>query len=230
MTRVARVIVPALIAVFGLVACGGEDAEQESSSPEEVLAEAKAQLDEASSWRMTLSTESVPESGNGVLSAEGVGTHDPAWEGEVKVLFNGLTATVPIVAVDGKVHAKLPLTPTWSVINPADYGAPDPTDFMDTESGVSSLLADVDEATKGEQTRDGGQIVTSYSGVLDGAKVATLIPSADEAASYDTVIGINDAGQVATVSITGPFFSGGDDVTYDIRLGSYDEDVKITAP
>ena len=115
--------VVAVLAVLALAACGGEEPATEGATPEEVLAEAKTQLDEATSWRLSLSTTSVPESGNGVLSAEGVGTHAPAWEGEVKVLFNGLNASVPIVAVDGKVHAKLPLTPSWAEINPAEYGA-----------------------------------------------------------------------------------------------------------
>lgn len=219
-----------LLAAVALTACGGDEPAADEATPTEVLAEAKAQLDEASSWRLSLATESVPESGNGVLSAEGVGTHAPAWEGEVKVLFNGLNATVPIVAVDGKVHAKLPLTPTWAEINPAEYGAPNPADFMDPDTGISAMLADIEGAEKADERRDGGQIVTTYSGTLPGDRVATIIPSADQDADYETTVGINDRGQVATVTVTGPFFSGGGDVTYEMRVSSYGEDVKISAP
>lgn len=220
----------ALSLTLALTACGGEGTSEDEATPTEVLATAKTKLDEASSWRISLSTEAVPEDGNGVLAADGVGTHAPAWEGDVKVMLNGLNATVPVVAVDGKVHAKLPLTPTWSEINPAEYNAPDPADFMDPETGISSLLADIEGAEKGSETRDGGQIVTTYSGTLPGAKVKTIIPSASESATYETSVGINDSGEVATVSVTGSFFSGNDDVTYDIQIGSYGEDVKITAP
>lgn len=222
---------PALLAVLLLAGCGGQGADdKDAQTPAEVLAQAKQELDEASSWRLTLSTESEPKSGNGVLSAEGVGTHEPAWEGEVKVLLNGLNATVPIVAIDGKVHAKLPLTPTWSVIDPAEYDAPNPADFMDPDTGISSLLAGLEDPKKGEKTRDGGQIVTTYTGTLPGAKVATIIPSAKKASDYETAVGIDDSGRVATVEITGAFFSGMGDVTYDMRISSYGEDVKITAP
>ncbi|RYD59946.1 MAG: LppX_LprAFG lipoprotein [Verrucomicrobiaceae bacterium] len=223
------VIVVCLGGLLAFTGCSSET-KPDDTTPGEVLAAAKTKLDEASSWRLSLSTKSVPKGGNGVLSAEGVGTHAPAWEGDVKAILNGIPVTVPIVAIDGKVHAKLPLTPTWSEINPSEYSAPDPADFMDPDKGVSSLLADVEGAAKGSETRDGDQIITTYSGNLPGAKVKTIIPSASESATYSTEVGINDKGEVATVSVTGPFFSGNDDVTYDIKIGSYDEDVKISAP
>lgn len=225
-----KLVAAAAFALLALTACGGEDTPADETTPADVLAEAKAQLDEAASWHLSLSTSSVPESGNGVLSADGVGTHAPAWEGEVKVLFSGLNATVPIVAVDGKVHAKLPLTPTWSEIDPAEYGAPNPAEFMDPDNGISAMLVALEDAQKGEQTRDGGQIVTTYTGTLPGARVASIIPSADEGATFETSVGINEDGQVTTVSVTGPFFSDGNDVTYDLRFSSYGEDVKISAP
>ena len=33
---------------------------------------------------------------------------------------------MPVVAVDGKVYAQLPLTTGYQDIDPAEYGAPDP--------------------------------------------------------------------------------------------------------
>ena len=32
------------------------------------------------------------------------------------------------------------------------------------------------------------------------------------------------------MKVTGIFFSGDEDVTYNVKLSDYDEDVKITAP
>ena len=96
---------------------------------------AKKNFDEAESVRIALSTASTPSSGNGVLGAEGVLTQAPAFQGDVKVVIGGLTATVPITAVGGKVYAKLPLQTKFWVIDPSEYGAPDPTDFADPETG-----------------------------------------------------------------------------------------------
>ena len=53
----------------------------------------------------------------------------------MKVVLNGLTATVPITSVDGKVYAKLPLQTKYTVIDPAEYGAPDPSAFADPDTG-----------------------------------------------------------------------------------------------
>ena len=32
------------------------------------------------------------------------------------------------------------------------------------------------------------------------------------------------------MKVTGPFFTGGDDVTYDVKFSDYGKGVKITAP
>lgn len=228
----APVLLLAMLLAAGLLsACGGEkETTKAEKSPSEVLTTAKAELDEASSWRLSMSTTSVPESGDAVLAADGVGTHAPAWKGEVKVLFGGLNATVPVVAVDGKVFAKLPLTPSYAPIKVSDFNAPDPADFMDPDIGVSSLLADIDGLEKTGQRRSGSQVLTTYEGTLPGARVVTIIPSAARSGTYPVVVGINPAGQVSTVSVTGTFFKASGDVTYDLEISDYGQDVKITAP
>ena len=179
---------------------------------------------------IALSTKSTPSEGNGVLAATGDVTHAPAFEGDVKVVLGGLTATVPITAVDGKVYAKLPLQTKYAVIKPSEYGAPDPANFVDPDKGLSSLLTQIDGLKKGKQTRDGDQILTTYTGTLPGEVVKQIIPSADSSATYKTSVGIDDKGYATKVSITGPFFADGKDVTYDVAFSKYDEGVKISAP
>ncbi len=44
------------------------------------------------------------------------------------------------------------------------------------------------------------------------------------------MIGVDEDGYARTVEMTGTFFSGSDDVTYDVEFSAYDEDVEITAP
>ena len=41
---------------------------------------------------------------------------------------------------------------------------------------------------------------------------------------------MDDKGYATKVSITGPFFADGKDVTYDVAFSKYDKGVKISAP
>ena len=213
-----------------LAGCGGEEKKAEEESPAEIMATAKKNFDDASSVHIALSTDSTPSSGNGVLAATGAVTHDPAFEGDVKVVLNGLTATVPVTSTGGKVYAKLPLQTKYSVIEPAEYGAPDPADFADPEDGLSGLLAKMDGLKKGKEKRSGEEILTSYSGTIPGAAVKKIIPSAVAKETYETTVGVDDKGYASTVKVTGPFFTGNDDITYDVKFCEYDKGVKITPP
>lgn len=228
--RLIAVLLTVLLAL-GLVACGGEKKATSGKTPAQVLELAKKNIDDTSGIAFDLSTTDQPKGGNGILSATGVVTKEPAaFKGEAKVLFSGLSATVPIVSVDGKVYANLPMTGGFSVVDPADYAFPDPAGFMDTTSGLSSLLTKVTDPKKGDETRDGKQILTTYSGVLKGADVKKIIPSADGGADYPTVFGIDQDGKVRTVDVTGDFFGDGSDVTYTIGFSKYDVTEKIKAP
>jgi lipoprotein LprG len=232
--RLTAVLGVLLAAVLLLSACGGggdDKASPKSKTPTEVMTQAKKLFDDASSVHLELATDSSPPSGaNGVLGATGDITHDPAFKGDVKVVLSGLTATVPITAVGGKVYAKLPLSTSYATIKPSEYGAPDPADFADPDNGLSALLTQLDGLKKGKQTRSGDQILTSYTGTLPGSAVKKIIPSASSKETYDTAIGVDEKGYARTVKITGVFFSAGDDVTYNVKLSAYDAGVEITAP
>src|SRR4051794_25709283 len=186
--RPARVSLTALLGVLLtgvllLSGCGGGNDSKDApkgKSPTEVMEQAKKLFDDASSVHLVLATDSTPPAGaNGVLGATGDLTHDPAFKGEVKVVLSGLTATVPITSVDGKVYAKLPLSTGYATIKPSEYGAPDPAAFVDPENGLSSLLTQLDGLEKGKETRSGDQILAAYTGTLPGAAVKKIIPSAD---------------------------------------------------
>ena len=227
--RVPLLTAALLSAAVVLAGCGGTDAKAERS-PKQVMAAAKKTFDEASSIHIDLSTDSTPSAGNGVLGATGDVTHAPAFQGDVKVVISGLTATVPVTAIGGQVYAKLPLQTKFTVIRPADYGAPDPAQFADPQAGLSSLLTRLEGLKKGKQARSGDQILTSYTGSLPGAAVKTIIPSADAKQDYATVVGVDEKQRAVTVKITGSFFSGSDDTTYDVKFSQYGAGAKITAP
>ena len=231
-SRAVSALVLAFVTPILLAGCGAEEKKADEESPAEVMATAKKHFDDASSVHIALSTESTPSAGNGVLAATGDITHDPAFKGDVKVVIEGFgaTATVPITSVGGKVYAKLPFQTKNAVIDPAEYGAPNPADFADPENGLSGLLTKLEDLEKGEEKRVGDIIVTTYTGTLPGTAVKKIIPSAVAKETYETEIGVDDDGFATTVKVTGPFFTGNDDVTYDVKLTDYDKGVEITAP
>ena len=228
--RRALVLMAIVLAGSVLAGCGQSEDKADEKSPTEVMEQAKKNFDDASSVHISLNTDSVPSSGDGVLGATGDVTDAPAFKGDVKVLFQGFPAELPVTAVDGKVYAKLPFRGSTGPIDPADYGVPNPGDFADPEKGLSSLLTDLKDLKKGKETRDGDTILTTYTGTLPGAAVKRIIPSADAKQSYETEVGVDDKGYARTVKVTGSFFAGNDDVTYDVKFSEYDKGVKITAP
>jgi lipoprotein LprG len=229
----STVVVVASVALLATLAgCGGggKGPTQSGAAVQGVLEKAKVQFDKASSVQFTMATGSTPTSGNAVLGANGTLTHQPAFKGDVKVLFSGFNTSIPVVSVNGKVYAKLPLTPSYSTIDPSEYGAPDPADFADPAKGISGLLLKLKGAKEKGQKRDGKIVVTTYSGTLAGSLVAPIIPSADESGTYKTVVGIDGQGRITTLSVTGDFFSGVGDVTYDLTFYGYGKNVTIKKP
>lgn len=231
-SRTALAAASGLLLALVLTACGGSSGGGHaiSSDPATALAAAKKNFDAASSVHLTMATGSKPTKGDAVLGADGTLTHQPAFKGSVKATLAGIQADVPIIAVDGKVYAQLPFSKGYSVIDPAEYNAPDPATFADSTSGISGLLTKLAGATKSGQKRDGKQIVTTFTGTLPGSLVAPIIPSAKASGTYRTEVGIDGDGRIATLRVTGGFFPADGDVTYDLSFDDYGKDVTITKP
>ena len=227
--NVARMVALTVAAAFVLGACGGSD-EQDGRAPEEVLASAKTTLDETSGVHIVLSTDELPPGTSGILNADGIGTHAPAFEGTLKVATSGITADAEVVAVDDLVYAKLPFTTDFTPIDPGDYGAPDPAALMGTEGGLSSLLTAVEGVEEGDPARAGELVLTVYTGTVPGDVVASIIPTASADSDFDATFTVTDDDVLNEAVLTGPFYPGGDDVTYTIKFDEYDTSKNITAP
>lgn len=221
--------VGALAGSLALSGCTGGD-EAGAETPEETLATAKATLDETSGVRLELETEKLPPAVDGILSAVGVGTHDPAFEGDLRVSAGGIAVDVPVVAAEGKVFAQLPFTTEFVEVDPAEYAAPDPADLMDTESGLSSLLTSAEGVEEGEQVRSGEDVLSSFTGTVPGDVVAGIIPSAGAEADFDATFTVDDADRLREAVLTGPFYPDTDDVTYTIVFDEYDTSADIALP
>jgi lipoprotein LprG len=213
----------------GTTGCS-QDGGAGDGDPDTVLKAAQDKLDATSGVRLQLETPGLPDGVAGVAGADGIATHQPAFKGEIDIVYSGFTGTVPVTSVDGTVYAVLPFTLDYAEIDPAEYGAPDPATLMDPESGVSSWLTAATDMEKGDQVRDGDDVLTSYDGTLAGSIVAAAIPSADEEAEFDASFSIDEDGRLRTASVSGPFYAGEPELTYDITFTEYGTDEEISAP
>lgn len=228
MSRAAGLVL-ALLAPLALAACdGGDEAAEET--PEERLTDAKTALDETSGVHLALQADELPAGVNGLLAADGIGTHAPAFEGNIQVSTNGITAKADVIAVDDTVYAVLPFTTDYTEIDPADYQAPDPAVLMSTDGGLSSLLTAAEDLEAGEDVRDGEEVLSTFAGTVPGDAVARVIPSAQADADFDATFTVDDGNQLTRVVMSGPFYPGTDPVTYTIDFDEYGTEKDIQAP
>ncbi len=230
-SRLAPLAVAGLL-TLALTACGGDDeGGAKSASPEEAMASAKTALDETSGVAITLSTDDLPDGVTGILEADGIGTHAPAFEGSIDVSIAAGQFQVPVVAVDGKVFAELPLSPGMQEVDPGEYGAPDPAQLMSPDKGFSSLLAATTDLEKGDSIRGGEgnkEIFTEYSGTVPGTVVKFIIPGST--GDFDATYTVSDSGELRTAVLTGEFYEGEDSMTYTLEFDDYGTEKDITAP
>lgn len=227
--RTAAVVSAA--AVLALSGCAdSEDSGEDGRDPAERLANAKSLIDEAASIDFTITTDELPPDVPGLLEAEGTGTNDPAFDGTARVSAAG-GVDAEVISVDGEVYVKTGFTPVFVELDPAELGAPDPAAFFDPESGVSSLLVATEDLEEGEAVRDGEEVLSTITGTLSGDRLEALLPTADPAGTFDVTYRLTEEEDVLSGAlITGPFYAGSDDVTYDISLDASTESVEITAP
>ena len=217
-----------LAASFGLLSCSGQGG-SDGASLAQRLAAAKEQLDSSPSLRFVLSTDELPAGLAGLLEADGVGTHAPAFQGDIKVSQSGLSVEAKVTAVENDVYAKISFSPVYTRIDPADYGAPDPARLMDEKAGISSLLTAADKLADDGERRDGADVLQSISATIPGSAVAGIFPSA-ASTPFDATFDLTEADQLRSAEITGRFYRGEPSVTYTLELTSYGERVEISPP
>ena len=219
--------------VLGLVAGCSDDqgSVSDQRSPEEVMQLAKTTLDETSGVNISLKTTDLPAGVTGVKEATGVGVHPPAFDGSLTVMLSGTDFNVPVIAVDNKVYAQIPLTPGWSDVDPAEYGAPDPATLMSPETGFSSLLPATEGLKQGESVRggeDNKEVLTEFTGTVPDSAVRNILPGAT--GDFDATYTISADGELREAVLTGVFYPNTESMTYTIGFEDYGTQKKITAP
>ncbi|NMM22379.1 MAG: LppX_LprAFG lipoprotein [Phycicoccus sp.] len=229
-------VVFALVVVAALTACsGGDKVAVKKLTAAEQLASAKAKADAATSMHLSLTSSGIPDTANGVLAAEGSGTHAPAFKGTLDARIAGFSAKVEVVAIDKLLYLKLPFTTEFTEVDPKDYNAPNPALLFAREGGVTSLMTATTNLVEGKATRSGADVLKSISGKLPGANIVKLLNFGDGAKTFDVTYGITDpGGELRSVTLVGPFFKSGTSTpvtsTYVLKLDKYGAPVEISKP
>lgn len=222
-------LVVGLLAALLLVAsgCGGSSGTHEGKPATARLAAAKKAFDATPALHITLSADKLPRSVAGLLAAEGDGTHQPGFKGEIKVVQSGLSLTVPVVAVNGRTWAKLGI---WQHVDPGQYNAPDPAGLMSTSHGLSSILTRATGVGKPATKRQGSATVTEIDAKVPGALMAGIVPSADPNSLFDAAFTLDGSGHLVRMVLTGTFYPNADDVTYTFAFSGYGSKATVHAP
>ena len=227
-----RSLTAGLTLLFALTACSGGagSAAPAPATPADRLAAAKAAMDRAASVHLVLTSRDVPAAADGVLGADGVGTHAPAFKGRLDARISGVQAAVDVVSVGGALYLQLPFTSRYVRTDPKTYQAPDPATLFATDGGISSLLTRTTGPRLGDRTRSGSTVLQTVTGSLPGRDIAGLLAIGDPAATFGVTYGLTDPGnELRTVTLTGPFFRGSTS-TYALTLDRYGDPVEIRQP
>jgi len=221
-----------LAAAVLLAGCQGdsEPKKADTSELQKRLSAARALIDEAETINVSLATKALPDGVTGLLSASGQGNHSPAFKGKVKVVTGGSTLSADVVSAEGTLKAKTSFSPLYLEIDPASLKAPDPAALLDAESGVTRILDQTKSLKGGDKSRDGSDVLTTISGTLPGSIVSTIIPSADEKATFAVKYRLTDKDELRDATLSGPFYPEGGDVTYIVKLTTSDVPVTIKVP
>ena len=226
-----RRVVPAVLVVLVLgTGCGGGSG-SDDTDPAEALATAQHTLEDTSGVSLSLSTDDLPDGVQGLKSASGTVTDAPAYDGSLGVVTSLGSFSVPVKAVGGEVYAQIPLTPGWSEVDPADYGAPDPSRLISADAGVPSILAATTEPRRGKEIRggtDNKEVLTTYTGTVPASAVSSIIPGAT--GDFRATYALTSDGDLRQATLTGVFYSGHASNTYTLVLTDYGTSKDITAP
>jgi lipoprotein LprG len=230
--RIRSLIVPLVASAVVLTGCSGssDDGGTDPAKLQARLASAKKTLDAAETITLSLATGKLPSGVTGLLSAKGKGNHSPAFDGKVTVETGGTSLGADVIAVGGKVYAKTSFSPVFLSIDPASLKAPDPASLLDPENGISQILVKTTAVRDGGQSRDGSDVLTTIKGKLPGSLVRGIIPSASADKTFDVTYRLDDSDVLRDATLKGPFYPGGDAVSYTVKLATSDTAVVIKAP
>lgn len=224
----------AAIAVAGVAVLASLGAACSSSKPanaQALLSSAKSTLDNTPAAHFTLSsTNATTSGGTTITGGEGDMQRPDKLKGSLNVVVHGVNASVQVVAVGDQVYAKLPFATKFSKIDPTTFGLGNPSQLIDPDSGLSTLLSAATGAKVTGQERINGELVDDVTATIPGSSVPVL-PDANPTEPVRMVAAIDPGNhQLRRVTLTGPFVKKGSSSTFTLTLTSYGENVQIVLP
>lgn len=234
--RALRLISAIVFTVLTMVGCSGDDdggpapAEGDPDAAARLTAAADL-LDATSGVRFTVEGSDLPDSGTVILGAEGVAAPPGSFDGDIRVLTAGLSATIEVISIAGQLWAKLPMTTDFAPVDAQALGFSDPGALLDPERGVSQLLRSAIEPAESGQARMGADVLDEITATLPGELVGQVLTIADPAAEVAAAFALDaDSGHLRRAVLTGPFVGDSGAQTYTLLLDDYDQAVDISAP
>lgn len=230
-----RALIAATVVTLAVVGCSGDEdgaeaASQDDQGAAERLAAAADLLDATSGVRFTVEGSDLPDDGTVILGAEGVAAPPGSFDGEIRILTAGLSATIEVVSVDGELWAKLPMTTQFARVDAEALGFSDPGALLDPERGVGQLLRSAIDPVESGSARLGADVVDEITATLPGRLVGEVLTIADPEAEVAATFALEaETGRLRQAVLTGPFV-GDDTQTYTVLLEDYDQPVDISAP
>ena len=169
--RIAAAAALVALSTTSLAACGGGDDKESPSantsadtddsgdaSPEEVMAFAKAKLDETSGVRLSLSTDDTPRRRRLPAQRRAATITDaPAFDGTASGRFlNSEQNDVGVRSVDGDFYVNVPIL-GWQTFDPTALCAPDPATLLDPDKGVGHVLTVAERPHRGRADPERGR-------------------------------------------------------------------------
>jgi len=218
------------LVALALVGCSsGDKSPAKEGTPTEQLAAARANLEKSPAVNFTLEATGLPSKAVGVSGAKGTGAFTPpSFKGTLDATIAGVTGTVQVIAVEQDVYMKF-FTPGYNKIDPATYGAPNPAQLFNKQTGITSLIGKTQAPKKGGQVREGSDVLTTFTGTVPGDAVADLFVIGVRSSTFDVTYGVTQQKELRTVQLKGPFYQGSTS-TYSLRLTSLTQPVAITRP
>jgi lipoprotein LprG len=226
----------ALVLTASLASCSDKKDDAAAKTGDNAVAlltDVKKTIDDAASVHIVLTGRDLPSSGQVLASGDGVATHAPAFKGKLTVRTAGSPIDAEVVAVGGKVYAKLPFLPGFNEVPPsqlAGLGAPDPAILLDPAKGLTGVLPTLKDAKIKGETRDGAKVLTEVTGSVEGKTLQGIFPKAPGDQDFPSTFKIDkDTKQLVSATITGPYYDGTTS-SYDVTFDKYGEQVEITKP
>lgn len=229
-------IAATIVTAVAVVGCSGSENDDGDTGQVDQGATARLDaaadlLDSTSGVHFNVEGSNLPDSGTVILSASGVAAPPRSFDGELRLLTGGLSATIEVISLDGQLWAKLPMTTEFASVDPEALGLSDPGALLDPDRGVSQLLRSAIEPAESGQARMGADVVDEITATLPGDLVGEVLTIADPDAKVVAAFALDaETGHLRRAVLTGPFVDDSDTQTYTVLLEDYDQPVDISAP